>query len=156
MSNPVRFSPRRVDPKLELQQRLVAAPIEHAEALLVAFDLLEEAHRQGVLDALHGVIGAKDAILASLMAYSAEPANINAIRNLMVLGKIFGTLEPEPLSHVARAMLAVVEEHKAEKEPPGLWQLLKRMRGREARRGISLTLRMLAAVGDATGHSVKG
>ena len=71
MANPIHFVPKQVDPKLELGRRLAAAPTEHAEALLVAFDLLEEAHRQGVLDALHGAIGAKDTIVASLAAYSA-------------------------------------------------------------------------------------
>jgi hypothetical protein len=49
MANSIQFVPKAVDPKLELQRRLAAAPNEHAEALLVAFDLLEEAHRQGVL-----------------------------------------------------------------------------------------------------------
>jgi uncharacterized protein YjgD (DUF1641 family) len=156
MANPIQFVPKTVDPKLELQRRLIAAPIEHAEALLVALDLLEEAHRQGVLDALHGAIGAKDTIMASLAAYFAEPVSINVIRNLLAVGKILGTLEPEPLSRISKAMFAASEEHKAEKEPPSLWQLFKRMRTPDARRGLSLMSRMLGAVGEATDHGTKG
>jgi uncharacterized protein YjgD (DUF1641 family) len=152
MANPIQFAPRAVDPKLELQRRLTAAPVEHAEALLVAFDLLEEAHKQGVLDALHGAIGAKDTIMGSLAAYSAEPLSVNALRNLLALGKILGTLEPEPLSRVSKAMFAAAEEHKAEKEPPSLWQLFRRMRTPQARRGLSFMSRMLIAVGAATGR----
>jgi uncharacterized protein YjgD (DUF1641 family) len=143
---------KSVDPKLELQRRLSAAPTEHAEALLVAYDLLEEAHRQGVLDAIHGAIGAKDTIMASVTAYLAEPMSIHAIRNLLALGKVLGTLQPEPLSRVSKAMFEAAEEHKREKDPPGLWQLFKRMRTPEARRGLSLMTRMLGAVGAATDH----
>jgi uncharacterized protein YjgD (DUF1641 family) len=153
---PISFAPKRVNPKLELQKQLIAAPVEHAEALLVAFDLLEEAHRQGVLDALHGAIGAKDTIMASLAAYSDERVSINALRNLLVLGRILGTLEPEPLSRMSKAMFAAGEEHKAEKEPPSLWQLFKRMRRPEIRRGLSFLTRMLGAVGTATDSTAKG
>lgn len=155
MANPIKFVPKAVDPKLELQRRLIAAPVEHAEALLVAFDLLEEAHRQGVLDALHGAIGAKDTIMAALAVYSADPVSINALRNLLILGRILGSLEPEPLSRVSKAMFAAAEEHKAEKEPPSLWQLFKRVRTAEARRGLSLMTRMLGAIGAATDHGTK-
>jgi uncharacterized protein YjgD (DUF1641 family) len=155
MANPIQFAPKLTDPKLELQRRLIAAPNEHAEALLVAFDLLEEAHRQGILDALHGAIGAKDTILGSLAAYSADPASINAIRNLLVLGKIFGTLEPEPLSRVSQAMLAAAKEYEAEKKPPSLWQLFKRMRTPEARGGLSFMTRMLGTVGRATDEAAR-
>ena len=36
--------------------------MEHAEALLVAWDVLQAAHDKGLLDILHGMIAAKDAI----------------------------------------------------------------------------------------------
>jgi uncharacterized protein YjgD (DUF1641 family) len=156
MANPIQFVPKAIDPKLELQRRLTAAPMEHAEALLVAFDVLEEAHRQGVLDAIHGAIGAKDTIVASLAAYSAEPMAVHVVRNLLALGKIVGTLEPEPLSRVSKAMVAAAEEHRAEKEPPSLWQLFKRMRTPHARRGLSFMTRMLSAIGGATKHNEAG
>ena len=150
MSNPIQFVPKTVDPKLELQRRLSAAPIQHAEALLVAFDLLEEAHRQGVLDAIHGAIGAKDTIMATLAAYAAEPMSVNSVRSLLALGKIFATLEPEPLSRVAKAMSEAKEEHRSETQPPTMWQLFKRMRAPDARRGLSLVTLLLGAAGKAT------
>jgi uncharacterized protein YjgD (DUF1641 family) len=155
MANPISFVPKPVDPKLELQRRLSVAPTEHAEALLVAFDLLEEAHRQGILDALHGAIGAKDTILASLAAYSAEPSSIKAVRNLLALGKILGTLEPEPLSRISKAMFEAAEKHHAEQESPTLWELFRRMQTPEARRGLSFIALMLGALGAATDGGVE-
>ena len=150
MANPITFKPKLVDPKLELQRRLDAAPTEHAEALLVAYDLLEEAHRQGILDALHGAIGAKNTIVGLLAKYSAEPVSVNAIRNLLVLGKLLGTLEAEPLSLLSKEMAGAMQAHNAEPQPPSLWQLLKRVTTPEARRGLSFMTLMLGALGRAT------
>jgi uncharacterized protein YjgD (DUF1641 family) len=150
MANPIAFKPKSVDPKQELQRRLDAAPTQHAEALLVAYDLLEEAHRQGILDALHGAIGAKDTIVGLLAKYSAEPVSVNAIRNLLIMGKILGTLEPEPLSKVSKALASAVDTHQLEPEPPSLWALLKRILGADARRGLSFLTLMLGAIGRST------
>ena len=150
MANPITFKPRAVDPRQELQRRLDAAPTQHAEALLVAYDLLEEAHRQGLLDALHGAIGAKDTLVGLLAKYSAEPVSVNAIRNLLVLGKMLGTLDPEPLSQVSKEMAVAMKSHAGEKQPPSLWALFKRVRSPEARRGLSFMTLMLGAIGRST------
>jgi uncharacterized protein YjgD (DUF1641 family) len=147
MANPITFKPKAVDPKQELQRRLDAAPTQHAEALLVAYDLLEEAHRQGILDALHGAIGAKDTIVGLLAKYSAEQVSVNAIRNLLILGKIVGTLDPEPLSQISKQMAEAMDTHKRESKPPSLWALFQRVRTPEARRGLSLMTLMLGAIG---------
>jgi uncharacterized protein YjgD (DUF1641 family) len=149
MANPISFTPKAVDPKLELQRRLAAAPNQHAEALLVAYDLLEEAHRQGILDALHGAIGAKDTILGILAKYSVEPESINGLRNLMALGKILGSLDPEPLSKLSKEMASAMESHRTERETPSLWQIFRRIREPESRRSLSLLTSVLAALGRA-------
>ena len=98
MANPLVFEPKKVDPQRELQRRLEAAPREHAEALLVAFDILEEAHRQGLLDMVHGAVGSRDAILGKLAAYAREPVSIDALRNLLALGQMLGSVNPDVLA----------------------------------------------------------
>src|SRR5580692_13220889 len=137
MANPISFTPKSVDPNVELQRRLAEAPNQHAEALLAAYDVLDEAHRQGVLDALHGAIGAKDTIIGLVAQYAAEPVSVNALRHLLALGKILGSIDPEPVSKFAAGLASTMEAHRAETEPPTLWQLFKRMRRPEARRGMS-------------------
>jgi len=91
MANPIAFKPAPVDPKHELQRRITAAPVEHGEALLVAWDVLDTAHRQGILDTLHGLLGAKDTIAGKLSEYAKLPEGINGIRNLLALAKIAAT-----------------------------------------------------------------
>jgi uncharacterized protein YjgD (DUF1641 family) len=150
LANPISFKPKSVDPRLELQRRLAAAPNDHAEALLVAYDLLEEAHKQGVLDALHGAIGAKNTIVGLLAKYSAEPVSVNAIRNVLVLGKMLGSLDPEPLSQMSKEVAGAMQAHQAESEPPSLWELFKRVRTPEARRALGLMTSLLGALGRST------
>jgi uncharacterized protein YjgD (DUF1641 family) len=149
MANPIAFTPKSVDPKLELERRLQAAPIEHAEALLVAYELLDEAHRQGILDTLQGAIGAKDTIVGIIAKYSATPVSVNAIRNLLALGAMLGTIDPEPISKLSKEMQAAFANHQQEVQPPSLWQLFRRVRQPEARRGLSLMTTLLAALGRA-------
>lgn len=149
MANPIEFTPRQIDPKLELQRRLAAAPNEHAEALLVAYELLGEAHRQGVLDALHGAVAARDTIVGLLAQYSAQPISVNALRNLVALGKMLGSLDPEPISKFSKDLVVTMDAHRKEMQPPSLWQLFKRMRDPDARRGLSFMTSVLAALGRA-------
>lgn len=149
MAHQISFTPKPADPKLELERRLAAAPSEHAEALLAALDLLEEAHRQGVLDVLHGAIGAKDALIGELAKHAAEPTNIHAMRNLLAFGKILATLNPESIEKLSNEISAAAGFHIAEKQPPTLWQLFQRVRQPEARRGLSLLTSLLAVLGRA-------
>lgn len=153
MAQPIEFVPKPVDPKMELQRRLESAPREHAEALLVAYDLLEEAHRQGLLDALHGAIAAKDTILGLLAEYSADPAGVNALRNLAALARLVGTLKPESAAEFSKELPGLVEQYGRRPEPPSLWELYKILREPDARRGLALLASMLTALGRAANVS---
>ena len=149
MAQPIAFTPQKTDPKFELQRRLAAAPNEHAEALLVAYDLLEEAHKQGILDALHGAVKAKDTIISLLAKFGAEPVNINALRHVIAVGQMVGSFDPEPISNLAKEAHTAMETESRESRPPSLWQLYKRMKQPDTRRGLSFVTSMLAALGRA-------
>jgi uncharacterized protein YjgD (DUF1641 family) len=139
MANPISQLPRKVDPRQELERRLAAAPMQHAEAILVAFDLLEEAHDQGLLDMLLGAVGSKDAIFGKLAEYAREPASTQALRNLLILGKLFGGIDPK--------MLRSVTAPAAERDPPSLWQIFKQIRSKNGRRGLSIAVTLLSSLG---------
>ncbi len=150
MANPLPFTPRNVDPRMELQRRLAAAPNQHAEALLVAYDLLQEAHDQGILDALHGAIHAKDTIAGLAAEFAADPVNLNALRHVIAVGKMVGSFDPEPISKLAKETYAAMEAHRQATEPPSMWQLARRMFHRDTRRGLAFLTSMLAALGRAS------
>src|SRR5437667_10405911 len=104
MSQPIRleFPPR--DARTELQIRLQDAPLQHAEALLSGYDLLQRLHDHGVLDLLRGGLGSSDKVLSIVVDAAKTPEAINATRNLLILSKILFTLDPELLENIVTAV----------------------------------------------------
>jgi uncharacterized protein YjgD (DUF1641 family) len=146
MANPLHFKPPLVDPRTELNRRLDAAPTEHAEALLVVWDILESAHDQGVLDAVHGLITAKDTIFATIAQYAKTPEGVNGIRNLIAAIKLIGSLDPDTLDQLTRVLASACEERKQAK-PPSLWQLFRRSTNEDSRRGLAFLTCLLSGLG---------
>ena len=147
MANPLNFKPQAVDPKQELNRRLAAAPEEHAEALLVLWDLLEAAHREGVLDMMHGAVTARDTIFGELAKYANTQEAVNAIRNFVALTKIFAALDPDMLDRLSRGLIEGSKEFEHEPEPPSLFQLAKRANDADSRRGLSFLTLALSSFG---------
>jgi len=147
MARPIAFKPIAVDFKTDLARKLEKAPEEHAEALLLAYDVLEEAHRKGLLSLLHGAIGAKDTIFNTLSKYAAQPEGIAAIRNLLTAAKILTELDPEVLDKLSKVMAHATKEHQAEQKPPSLWQLARRAMSEDSRRGLSFMTLALSGLG---------
>jgi hypothetical protein len=58
MALPIRFQPLARDAREELRDRLDKAPLDHAEALLAAYEVLHGLNDRGVLDILKGALGA--------------------------------------------------------------------------------------------------
>jgi uncharacterized protein YjgD (DUF1641 family) len=149
MAEPIRLERPGRDPRQELQARLEAAPLEHAEALLDSIDLLEQLHRGGVFELLRGLLGASDQILERTVEAADSPHGIRALRNLLILGKWLSSINPELLQCVANASTATLgSEQKPVIEPPGLFSLLSQFRQPELRRSIALINRFLDVLGN--------
>lgn len=149
MAHPITFKPQPVDYHKELMQRVEAAPREHAEALLVAWDLLQTSHDQGILELAQGLIGGKDIIAGKLAEAASVPESVNAIRNGIAMARILGSLDPDMLQRLAQGFDAASKEHQEEKEPPSLWTLFRRSTSPDARRGLSFLTSLLTALGRA-------
>lgn len=149
MANPITFKPLPVDPHLELERRLNAAPREHAEALLVVYDILQAAHDNGLLDTAHGLISARDTIFGKLAEYAKTPEGETGIRNLLAAAKIFAAIDPEILDQLSKSVLAASEQHQQEQKTPSLWQLFRRTNTEDSRRGLSFLTLQLVSLGRA-------
>jgi uncharacterized protein YjgD (DUF1641 family) len=152
MAKPIAFQPVTVDFKADLQRRLEKAPDEHAAALLAAYDVLEAAYDEGLLDMLHGMIASKDTIISTLARFASQPEGVTGIRNLLTAAKILTELDPEVLDHISKAMASATEEHKREQKPPSLYQLARRATSEDSRRGLSFMTLILSSLG----RSLKG
>lgn len=148
MSQPIPLEMPARDPRAELQARLQNAPLEHAEALLSAYDVLQRLHDRGVLDRVRGVLGSSDRLIEIAVEAAKTPESIRGIRNIIILAKIFGTIEPELVEGFARSLPEAIALTKAyESKPPGFWGILMKFRNRNFRRGLVLVNSMLEAFG---------
>ena len=153
MANPITFTPQPVDPHVELMRKVEAAPREHAEALLVAWDTLQTAHDQGILDLIQGLIGGRDIIAGKLADAVVLPESINAIRNLIALGRIVAALDPDMLHRLAKAMnqsaQGIPRPH-PDGQTPSLFRIARQATSPEGKRGLSFAVQLLVALGTAT------
>jgi uncharacterized protein YjgD (DUF1641 family) len=136
------------DPRSELQARLAASPAEHAEALLAAYEVLQGLHDRGVFDLARGALGSSDRILEILVEEVKSPESIQAMRNFIVLTKLFGSIDTERL----RAITGVIDAtllRSQPAEPPSLWAMFKKLWNRDFRRGLAIGQDFLEKIGRA-------
>src|SRR5512140_2823406 len=116
MATPIEleFQPRI--PEEEIRRRLQHAPIDHPDAVMAAYALLQVAHDRGILDILRGAIGRGDTMLVKLAQFTSERESMALVRNLISLARIAASVDPDLLSRVADEL----ERQKSHPDPPGI------------------------------------
>jgi uncharacterized protein YjgD (DUF1641 family) len=152
MAEPIalRLAPR--DPREALYHRLEKAPLEHVEALLAAYEVLQGFHDRGVLEIFRGALGSSDKVLQILVDAANTPETITGIRNFMILTKIAGTLEPELLEAMAQAVPEGLAQAKTA-EPLGLLKLLQKLSSQDTRRAMTAMTCVLESLGKSLNTS---
>src|SRR5260370_7937323 len=95
MAKPVPLQLPARDPREELRSRLESAPLEHADALLATYEVLQGLHDSGVLEVLRGLLGSSDKVLERVVDAARAPESVHAMRNLITLIKTLGAIDPE-------------------------------------------------------------
>ena len=148
MARPIALQIPSRDPRSELMARLEQAPIDHAEALLEGYELLQELHDRQVFEVLRGALGAGDKLAESAAGVVESPQTVTALRNLVILAKMLGAMNPEVLQAFAGAASETLgSDKKPVIEPPGLLSLLGQFRRKELRRSVALINRFLESLG---------
>jgi uncharacterized protein YjgD (DUF1641 family) len=156
MAVPVRFQVPRFDPREELRARLDAAPVEHSEALLEAYDVLQGLYDRGILAALKGALGASDMVLESAVDVVKTPEGIRTMRNLLLLVKLLGNIEPELLGGIVGGIPEALHNGAAaQPNPPGLLSLAQKFGSKESRRGMAAAADILESIGKSLGPATK-
>ena len=138
MARPIPFELPPRDPRPELNVRLQQAPLEHAEAVLAAYEVLQGLHDHGVLELMRGTLGGSEKILEQVVAVASGPEAIRATRNLLLLVDALGEIDPALLSDLTRAVpKALVQANAEESRPPGLFKLISTFRNKDFRRGLA-------------------
>jgi uncharacterized protein YjgD (DUF1641 family) len=140
------FPPR--DPEAERRVRLEHASVEHADALLGAYEVLQALHDRGVLDVLRGALGARDQILEMAVDAARAPEAIRAIRNLLFWGRVLGSIEPEWFRGLLQSIPDGLAQATAERdEPHPLWRSMQRIRSEDSLRALAAVVDFLEAFG---------
>jgi uncharacterized protein YjgD (DUF1641 family) len=149
MAHPIPFKQViQLDAREDTAKRIENAQLEHGDAVLAAYDLLQKLHDCGTLDLLRGAGGARDALVNQLAVVLDTPETIMAVRNLIVMVKALRGIDPGFLRGTLEGIAQVATE-KAIGEPPSLWELSKQLRTKDARRGLAATVGILEALGRA-------
>jgi uncharacterized protein YjgD (DUF1641 family) len=149
MAQPISLDLPPRDPRKELLDRLERAPEEHAEALLESYELLEQLRQAGILQLLRGTLSAGDEIVERAADAARSPEGTRALRNLLILGQMLSSINPDLLQGIAIATAQTLgSERKPVIEPPGLFALLCQFRQPELRRSIAIINRFLLTLGN--------
>ena len=148
MARPILLELPPRDAREELRSRLEAAPVEHAEALLDSYELLQDLHDRGVFQLLRGALEASDKIVESAVDAARSDESIRVLRNAIILGKMLASINPDLLQSISAAVSETLgSQKKPAIEPPGLFSLLNQYRRKELRRSIALVNRFLESLG---------
>jgi uncharacterized protein YjgD (DUF1641 family) len=143
---PLHVAPR--DPQRELDVQLQQAPAKHAEAILAAYEVLQGMHDQGVLEVMRGTLGGGKKILEQAVAVGSGPEAIRATRNVLLLVRALGEIEPALLSDLTRAIpKALAQANAEEAKPPGLFKLVSTFWNKDFRRGLAAVNDLLMVFG---------
>ena len=143
---PLEIPPR--NPRAELRSRLEQAPEEHAEAVLAAYEVLDELHSRGVLEIMRGALAASDDILEKVVDNVRTPETIRTIRNLLVCSRILGSIEPEWFKGLFQAIPEGIAQATAEREQPvSFLRLLRRLIHKDSLRALAAAFDFLQAFG---------
>ena len=148
MAQPISLHLAPRDPRDELNSRLQQAPMDHAEAVLAAYEVLQGLHDRGVLELMRGTQGGSEKILEQVVAIASGPESIRATRNLLLLVTTLGEIEPALLSDLTKAIpKALVQANAEESKPPGLFKLMATFWNKDFRRGLAACNDLLVVFG---------
>jgi uncharacterized protein YjgD (DUF1641 family) len=132
------FTP--ADSREDLIRRVEQAPVEHAEAVLTAYDLLQRLHEKGLLDFLNGLLSAGDTVVGRVVDVVSSKEMVTALRIGLIFSNLLSSIDADAL----HAVLAGVG-----KEPPSLLALGKQAASKDTRRGMAAAMGLLNAFGAA-------
>jgi uncharacterized protein YjgD (DUF1641 family) len=148
MAQPILLEVPPRNPRAELRSRLEQAPEQHAEAVLAAYEVLQELHNHGVLEVMRGALAASDELLEKVVDNARTPKAIRGVRNLLFWRRILGSIEPEWFKGIFQAIPEGLAQATAErKRAVSFFGLLRRLSNKDTLRGLAAAIDFLEAFG---------
>ena len=148
MAQPIPLEVPSRNPRAELRSRLEQAPEQHAEAVLAAYEVLQELHDRGVLDIMRSALVASDELLEKVVDGAKTPEAIRAIRNLLFWRQVLGSIEPDWFKGLFQAIPEGIAQATAERDQPvSVFGVLRRLTSKDSLRGLAAAIDFLQAFG---------
>jgi uncharacterized protein YjgD (DUF1641 family) len=97
---------------------------------------------------MRGALGSSNKVIGIMVEAANTPEAIRGIRNILILAKILGTINPEFVEGVARSLPEAIAFTKAhESNPPGVLGVVSQFGNRDFRKGLLLATSILEAFG---------
>ena len=138
------FTP--VDARVDLIKKVEGAPVEHAEAVLATYELLQQLHAKGILELLTGLLTAGETVVNHVVGIISSPQAVTATRLGLMMVNLLGSIDPDKISTALAA---------GSKEPPSLLAIGKQATSPDARRGMAVALGLMNVLGAALDKSEK-
>lgn len=132
------FTPR--NSRTDLIRRVEQAPVEHAEAVLAVYDLLQRLHEKGIIDLLNGLLAAGDTVVERVVDLVSSREMVTALRMSLMYSNLLNSINPDELH-------AVISN--ASKDTPSLFAIGKQAASKDARRGMAAAVSLLELLGKA-------
>jgi uncharacterized protein YjgD (DUF1641 family) len=137
-----RFTPQ--NSREDLVRKIEQAPVENAQAVLAAYELLENLHDKGVLDVLNGALTAGEAVIDHVVGLISSKEAVTALRIGLILTGLLKSIDADKLA----AVLADTSN-----EPPSLLAIGRMATSPDARRAMATGLGLLNVFGAALNNT---
>jgi uncharacterized protein YjgD (DUF1641 family) len=146
MAKPIEFRPDSTDAVEETRRRVQQAPVKHADAVLNTYATLQTLHDTNALDFLRGLMGAGDAVISQVADAATTPQATRAIRNLLILLNVLGSIDPDTLERMVRSVTPAVIDRQT-MPPPSMFKIARQLFSRDARRALATGVGLLQGIG---------
>lgn len=154
MANSIPFIPPHQNSRESLYQELQRAPIEHSEALLDAYEILQLLRDKGILEIVKGGLKSGEKLLEIVTQIIETQGAVNFFRNLTILIKMVGGLNPETLETLENSLAGNLANAETQ-DPPGLFSLLIKLASQDNRRILSMITSVSESLGKQLSHQRK-
>jgi uncharacterized protein YjgD (DUF1641 family) len=129
-----------VDRREDLIRRVEQAPVEHAEAVLATYDLLQRLHEKGLLDLINGLLSAGDTVVNHVVDVVSSKEMVTALRIALIFSNLLSSIDPDQL----HAVIAGDGQ-----ETPSLFALGKQAASKDSRQGLAVAIGLVKLLGAA-------
>lgn len=132
------FTPR--NSRDDLMRKVDQAPVEHAEAVLAAYDLLQRLHEKGLIDLLNGLLSAGDTVVDRVVDVISSKEMVTALRIALIFGDLLSSIDADKLNGVVS---------NSRKATPSLLTIAKQAISKDARRSMVVAVGLFNVLGAA-------